>query len=120
MSFKKAVLKLEVTPQITPEGAVFLDVKVNKDSRGQDTASGPAINTKNVQTQVLVENGGTVVLGGIYEQEEKTTITKVPFLGDLPVVGNLFRNRTMINDRKELMIFITPRVVSERVATAVR
>jgi type IV pilus assembly protein PilQ len=120
ISFKKAVLKLEVTPQITPEGAVFLDVKVNKDSRGQDTASGPAINTKNVQTQVLVENGGTVVLGGIYEQEEKTTITKVPFLGDLPVVGNLFRNRTMINDRKELMIFITPRVVSERVATAVR
>ena len=120
VSFKKAVLKLEVTPQITPEGAVFLDVKVNKDSRGQDTASGPAINTKNVQTQVLVENGGTVVLGGIYEQEEKTTITKVPFLGDLPVVGNLFRNRTMINDRKELMIFITPRVVSERVATTVR
>ena len=120
VSFKKAVLKLEVTPQITPEGAVFLDVKVNKDSRGQDTASGPAINTKNVQTQVLVENGGTVVLGGIYEQEEKTTITKVPFLGDLPVVGNLFRNRTMINDRKELIIFITPRVVSERVATAVR
>lgn len=120
VSFKKAVLKLEVTPQITPEGAVFLDVKVNKDSRGQDTSSGPAINTKNVQTQVLVENGGTVVLGGIYEQEETTTITKVPFLGDLPVVGNLFRNRTMINDRKELMIFITPRVVSERVATAVR
>jgi type IV pilus assembly protein PilQ len=120
VSFKKAVLKLEVTPQITPEGSVYLDVKVNKDSRGQDTASGPAINTKNVQTQVLVENGGTVVLGGIYEQEEKTTITKVPFLGDLPVVGNLFRNRTMVNDRKELMIFITPRVVSERVATAVR
>lgn len=120
VSFKKAVLKLEVTPQITPEGAVFLDVKVNKDSRGQDTASGPAINTKNVQTQVLVENGGTVVLGGIYEQEEQTTITKVPFLGDLPVVGNLFKNRKMINDRKELMIFITPRVVSERVATAVR
>jgi type IV pilus assembly protein PilQ len=120
VSFKKAVLKLEVTPQITPEGAVFLDVKVNKDSRGQDTASGPAINTKNVQTQVLVENGGTVVLGGIYEQEEKTTITKVPFLGDLPVVGNLFRNRTMVNDRKELIIFITPRVVSERVATTVR
>jgi type IV pilus assembly protein PilQ len=120
VSFKKAVLKLEVTPQITPEGAVFLDVKVNKDSRGQDTASGPAINTKNVQTQVLVENGGTVVLGGIYEQEEQTTITKVPFLGDLPVVGYLFKNRKMINDRKELMIFITPRVVSERVAAAVR
>jgi len=120
VSFKKAVLKLEVTPQITPEGAVFLDVKVNKDSRGQDTASGPAINTKNVQTQVLVENGGTVVLGGIYEQEEQTTITKVPFLGDLPVVGYLFKNRRMINDRKELMIFITPRVVSERVAAAVR
>lgn len=116
VSFRKATLKLEVTPQITPEGAIFLDVKVNKDSRGQDTASGPAIDTKNVQTQVLVENGGTVVLGGIYEQLERTTITKVPVLGDVPVLGALFRNRQRTSDRSELLIFITPRVVSERVA----
>jgi type IV pilus assembly protein PilQ len=95
-------------------------VRVNKDSRGQDTAAGPAIDTKNVQTQVLVENGGTVVLGGIYEQLERTTITKVPVLGDVPVVGALFRNRQRTNDRSELLIFITPRVVSERVAAAVR
>jgi len=120
ISFRKATLKLEVTPQITPEGAIFLDVRVNKDSRGQDTAAGPAIDTKNVQTQVLVENGGTVVLGGIYEQLERTTITKVPVLGDVPVLGALFRNRQRTNDRTELLIFITPRVVSERVAAAVR
>jgi len=116
VSFKKATLKLEVTPQITPEGAIFLDVKVNKDSRGQDTQSGPAIDTKNVQTQVLVENGGTVVLGGIYEQNERTTTTKVPLLGDLPGVGWLFKNRVKVNDRTELLIFITPRVISSQVA----
>ncbi|MBA2547954.1 MAG: type IV pilus secretin PilQ [Burkholderiaceae bacterium] len=120
VAFRKAVLKLEVTPQITPEGAIFLDVKVNKDSRGTETSAGPAIDTKNVQTQVLVENGGTVVLGGIYEQQERTTVTKVPFLGDLPVVGNLFKNTSSINDRTELIIFITPRVLSERVNAAMR
>jgi len=120
VSFRKATLKLEVTPQITPEGAVFLDVRVAKDSRGQDTAAGPAIDTKNVQTQVLVDNGGTVVLGGIYEQLERTTVTRVPLLGDLPVVGSLFRNTQRVSDRSELLIFITPRVVSERVAAAMR
>jgi len=120
VAFRKAVLKLEVTPQITPEGAIFLDVKVNKDSRGTETSAGPAIDTKNVQTQVLVENGGTVVLGGIYEQQERTTVTKVPFLGDLPVLGNLFKNTATINDRTELIIFITPRVISERVNAAMR
>jgi len=120
VAFRKAVLKLEVTPQITPEGAIFLDVKVNKDSRGQETLSGPAIDTKNVQTQVLVENGGTVVLGGIYEQQDRTTVTKVPFFGDLPVVGNLFKNTATVSDRTELIIFITPRVISERVNAAMR
>jgi type IV pilus assembly protein PilQ len=120
ISFRKATLKLEVTPQITPEGAIFLDVRVNKDSRGQDTAAGPAIDTKNVQTQVLVDNGGTVVLGGIFEQLERTTVTKVPLLGDIPVMGALFRNTQRINDRSELLIFITPRVVSERVASSGR
>ena len=120
VAFRKAVLKLEVTPQITPEGAIFLDVKVNKDSRGQETTAGPAIDTKNVETQVLVENGGTVVLGGIYEQQDRTTITKIPFFGDLPVVGNLFKNTAQVSDRTELIIFITPRVISERVNAAMR
>jgi type IV pilus assembly protein PilQ len=116
VQFKKATLKLEVTPQITPEGSVFLDVKVNKDSRGQETLSGPAIDTKNVQTQVLVENGGTVVIGGIFEQQERNTVTKVPFLGDLPWVGYLFKTRTTASERQELLIFITPRIVASQVA----
>jgi len=120
VSFRKAVLKLEVTPQITPEGAIFLDVKVNKDSVGVQTISGPAIDTKNVQTQVLVENGGTVVLGGIYEQTQRTDTTKVPLLGDLPVVGYLFKNVATVNDRTELIIFITPRVLSEKINAAMR
>lgn len=119
ISFRKAVLKLEVTPQITPEGAIFLDVKVNKDSPGVQTLNGPAINTKAVQTQVLVENGGTVALGGIYEQSEQRTVTQVPLLGDIPVLGYLFKNNSTVRKRSELLIFITPRVVSERV-TALR
>ncbi len=116
VQFKKATLRLEVTPQITPEGAIFLDVKVNKDSPGQQTLSGPAIDTKNVQTQVLVENGGTVVLGGIFEQQERKTVTKVPFLGDLPLVGYLFKNTSTVSDRSELLIFITPRIVTSQVS----
>jgi len=116
VQFKKATLRLEVTPQITPEGAIFLDVKVNKDSPGQQTLSGPAIDTKNVQTQVLVENGGTVVLGGIFEQQDRKTVTKVPFLGDLPVVGYLFKNTSTVSDRSELLIFITPRIVTSQVS----
>jgi type IV pilus assembly protein PilQ len=118
VAFRKAVLKLEVTPQITPEGAIFMDVKVNKDTPGQPTTAGPAIDTKNVQTQVLVENGGTVVLGGIYEQNTRTSVTKVPFLGDLPVVGYLFKTTSKQDDRTELLIFITPRIVSERINAA--
>ena len=87
LQFRKANLKLEVTPQITPEGNVILDVDVNKDSVGQSTAAGFAIDTKHVKTQVLVENGGTVVIGGIFEQNDRTDVTKVPFLGDMPVPG---------------------------------
>jgi type IV pilus assembly protein PilQ len=122
IQFRKAVLRLEVTPQITPEGAIFLNVNVNKDSPSAVATGGAgvAIDTKAVQTQVLVENGGTVVLGGIYEQTERVTTTKVPLLGDIPVIGWLFKNTARVNDRTELMIFITPRVVSERVTTAVR
>lgn len=114
LSFRKANLKLEVTPQITPEGSIILDVDVNKDSRGETTAAGIAINTKHVQTQVLVENGGTVVIGGIFEQTEIEDVTKVPLLGDIPVMGNLFKNRSKTSNKSELLIFITPRVISDR------
>jgi type IV pilus assembly protein PilQ len=114
ISFKKAVLKLEVTPQITPEGSVIMNVDVNKDSRGTLTPQGYAINNKHVQTQVLVENGGTVVIGGIYTQDEADTVNKVPVLGDVPVLGNLFKNKTRTTSKTELLIFLTPKVVSER------
>lgn len=114
IAFRKANLKLEVTPQITPEGSVILNVDVNKDSRGTLTPQGYAINTKHVQTQVLVENGGTVVIGGIYTQDEGETVNKVPLLGDVPFVGNLFKNKTRTTAKTELLIFLTPKVVSER------
>jgi type IV pilus assembly protein PilQ len=122
IQFRKAVLRLEVTPQITPEGSIFLDVKVNKDTPSATVSGsgGIAIDTKNVTTQVLVENGGTVVLGGIYQQTERTTVTKIPFLGDIPVVGNLFKDQFKQNNRTELLIFITPRVISEKVTQAAR
>ncbi len=111
IAFRKANLKLEVTPQITPEGNIILDLDVNKDTRGETTADGIAIDTKHVQTQVLVENGGTVVIGGIFERTERNQIRKVPLLGDIPGVGNLFKSRDMIDERSELLIFITPRVL---------
>ena len=116
LAFRKANLKLEVTPQITPEGNVILDVDVNKDSVGQVTNAGYAIDTKHVQTQVLVENGGTVVIGGIFLQTENSTDTKVPFLGDIPILGNLFKTNTRSADRSELLIFLTPKVVTEKAA----
>ena len=111
IAFRKANLKLEVTPQITPEGNIILDLDINKDSRGESTPDGIAINTKHVQTQVLVENGGTVVIGGIFEQTERDQVNKVPLLGDLPAVGNLFKSRERIANKNELLIFITPRVL---------
>ena len=111
ISFKKASLKLEVTPQITPEGAVILEVEVNKDSPGEILLGARAINTKRVQTQVLVENGGTVVIGGIFESTETDAENKVPFLGDVPVLGNLFKNRSKEVNKSELLVFITPKVV---------
>jgi type IV pilus assembly protein PilQ len=116
ISFRKANLKLEVTPQITPEGSIILDVDVNKDSVGQVTNAGYAIDTKHVQTQVLVENGGTVVIGGIFQQQENETEQKVPLLGDIPILGNLFRNNIRNSKRSELLIFLTPKVVSEKAA----
>ncbi|WP_420994452.1 type IV pilus secretin PilQ [Cupriavidus sp. 30B13] len=116
VQFRKANLKLEVTPQITPEGNVLLDVDVNKDSVGIQTTSGFAIDTKHVQTQVLVENGGTVVIGGIYSQTESTNVNKVPWLGDIPVLGNLFKDNAKVNNRTELLVFLTPRVLNEGVS----
>ena len=113
ISFKKAVLKLEVTPQITPEGNIILDLDVNKDSRGETTTQGVAIDTKHVKTQVLVENGGTVVIGGIFEMEETNQENKIPFLGDVPVMGNLFKSRTKESTKREMLVFITPKVISE-------
>ena len=117
ISFKKAGLKLEVTPQITPEGNIILDVEVNKDSPGEILSGARAINTKRVQTQVLVENGGTVVIGGIFESVESDGETKVPFLGDLPVMGNLFKTRNKTANKSEMLVFITPKVVSDRQPT---
>lgn len=114
ISFKKAGLKLEVTPQITPEGNIILDVEVNKDSPGEILNGARAINTKRVQTQVLVENGGTVVIGGIFESLESDSESKVPLLGDLPFMGNLFKTRNKTADKSEMLVFITPKVVSDR------
>ncbi len=117
IAFRKANLKLEVTPQITPEGSIILDVDINKDSRGETTTAGIAINTKHVQTQVLIENGGTVVIGGIFEQIEIDDVTKVPLLGDIPFMGNLFKNKSKTANKSELLIFITPRTISDRGVT---
>ena len=113
IAFKKAVLKLEVTPQITPEGNIILDLDVNKDSRGETTTQGVAIDIKHIQTQVLVENGGTVVIGGIFEMEETNQVNKIPLLGDIPVVGNLFKNQTKEATKREMLVFITPRMLTE-------
>ncbi|KIF83505.1 type IV pilus secretin PilQ family protein [Noviherbaspirillum autotrophicum] len=116
IAFRKANLKLEVTPQITPDGNIILDVDVNKDSVGVETRAGFAIDTKHVKTQVLVENGGTVVLGGIFQQVERNTDTKVPVFGDIPVLGYLFKSTARTNDKTELLVFITPKIVAERIS----
>ena len=109
------MLKLDVTPQITPEGNIILDLVVNKDSVGQTMGTGePAIDTKQITTQVLVENGGTVVIGGIFTMEEQEAVTKVPLLGDIPVLGNLFKQRTRTNEKTEMLVFITPRMLAEQ------
>ena len=114
VSFRKANLALKVKPQITPDGNVIMTLDVNKDQPGATTPAGVQINTKHVKTEVLVENGGTVVIGGIFEQNERTDITKVPFFGDLPYIGFFFRNNLTSNNKTELLVFITPRIVNER------
>lgn len=113
VSFKEAQLSLEVTPQITPDNKIIMDLDVRKDSQGEDTTAGPAINTQNVQTQVLVANGETAVLGGIYEQTQRNQVEKVPFFGDIPILGNAFKRRTRQDDKTELLIFITPKIMDE-------
>ncbi|KAI5914201.1 type IV pilus secretin PilQ [Thauera sp. 2A1] len=115
VSFKKAVLSLKVTPQITPDGRLQLKVEVNKDRPLFENAllGVPPIETKNVKSEVLIDNGGTVVIGGIYEEEETTNIDRVPVLGELPVVGGLFRTTRKDSNRKELLVFITPRIVAD-------
>jgi len=114
VSFRKANLSLKVKPQITPDGNVIMTLDVNKDQPGATTPAGVQISTKHVKTEVLVENGGTVVIGGIYEQNDRTDITKVPLLGDLPVLGFFFRGTSTSSNKTELLVFITPRIVNER------
>jgi type IV pilus assembly protein PilQ len=112
VQFRRASLKLEVEPRITPQGRVILDLDIAKDSVGKQTAGGPAIDTKHVRTRVEVENGGTVSIGGIYESHDRDDVTRVPLLGKIPLLGALFRHRAVREQRSELVVFITPRVVA--------
>jgi len=114
VAFKKAVLSLKVKPQITPDDNVMMDVNVTKDSVGEVTYNGvPTINTNKVSTQALVENGGTVVIGGVYLQTDVTSVNKVPVLGDVPVVGHLFKKTIRQDDKSELLIFISPKIMKD-------
>jgi type IV pilus assembly protein PilQ len=118
VSFKKAVLALQVTPQITPDDRIIMDLNVKNDSRGVDVSAGasgtiPSIDTREVTTQVLVSNGETVVLGGVYQQTQTFSVTKVPLLGDLPLLGYLFRTTNSVNNKRELLIFVTPKILGE-------
>jgi type IV pilus assembly protein PilQ len=115
-SFKKAVLALRVTPQITPDDRIIMDLDVSKDSVGQTYGGIPSIDTQAVTTQVLVDNGETVVLGGIFEQTTRDDVDKVPFFGDLPLLGHLFRHTTKRDDKNELLIFVTPKIVKQSLA----
>jgi type IV pilus assembly protein PilQ len=117
ISFKSAVLKLEVTPQITPDDRIIMDLKINQDSIGEVTAAGPTIDTNALETQVLVENGETIVLGGIFRSEETFATTKTPFFGDIPLIGVLFRRTEHVESKAELLVFITPRLVKDTLST---
>jgi type IV pilus assembly protein PilQ len=117
ISFKSAVLRLEVTPQITPDDRIIMDLKINQDSIGEVTAAGPTIDTNALETQVLVENGETIVLGGIFRSEETFATTKTPFFGDIPLIGVLFRRTEHSESKAELLIFITPRLVKDTLST---
>lgn len=118
VTFKKAVLSLKVTPHITPDNRIILDLVVTQDTRGEtvstSTGEAVAIDTQEIKTQVLVENGETIVLGGIFQQTSSDGVSKVPLFGDLPVVGSLFRNTSQLQEKRELLIFVTPKIVTER------
>lgn len=113
VSFKEAVLKLDVTPQITPDDRIVMDLEVSKDEVGEVFLGVPSIDTRSVKTQVLVDNGETVVLGGIYEQSTNDNVERVPFFGDLPYVGFLFKNTFKEDRKRELLVFVTPKIVKE-------
>jgi type IV pilus assembly protein PilQ len=114
ISFKNAALSLQVTPQITPEGNIILDLDIHKDAVGATTAQGIAVDTRHIVTQVLVENGGTVVIGGIFTSDEENSTDKIPVLGDVPVLGNLFKSTTKTLSKYEMLVFITPKVITDR------
>ena len=118
VEFKKAVLSLKVTPHITPDNRIILDLVVTQDTRGEtvstSTGDAVAIDTQEIQTQVLVENGETIVLGGIFQQTSSDGVNKVPLFGDLPVLGALFRNTTELQQKRELLIFVTPKIITEK------
>ena len=118
VSFRKANLSLKVKPQITPDGKITMTLDINKDTPNTSlsTGAGVAIDTKHVKTEVLVENGGTVVIGGIYTQNKSENTYRIPFFGDLPYIGWLFKNREWIDDKTEMLIFITPKIVNEGLA----
>ncbi len=113
IAFKRAELSLEVTPQITPDDKIIMDLEVRQDSVGDTVANVPSVNTRSVDTQVLVSNGETAVLGGIFLQNQRDTVEKVPFFGDIPILGNAFKRRTKQDDKSELLIFITPKIMDE-------
>jgi type IV pilus assembly protein PilQ len=119
IQFKEAVLELVVTPQITPDNNIIMDLRVSKDNVGEIISTGglggtvPSIDTRSVETQVLVADGQTVVLGGIYETERRETVNKVPVLGDIPFAGNLFKSKQRTDNKAELLIFVTPRILEE-------
>ena len=115
-SFKEAVLSLEVTPQITPDGRIIMELKVNQDSVGEIFNGVPSIDTNEIETSVVVDNGQTVVLGGVFRSEDVQAVVKTPFLGDLPVLGRLFRRTTNESQKAELLVFITPRIVNDVLA----
>jgi type IV pilus assembly protein PilQ len=114
--FRPAVLSLDVTPQITPDDRVIMELDIKKDSVGALIGGVPSIETRTLKTQVIADNGETVVLGGIYEQTTRTDVTKVPLLGDIPLLGNLFKTTTKRDEKSELLIFITPRIIKEQLS----
>jgi type IV pilus assembly protein PilQ len=113
-SFQDAVLRLGVTPQITPDNRVIMDLEVNKDAVSTTTVNGvPAVNTQQLETQVIVDNGETVVLGGVYERNVSNAVRRVPFFSDIPYIGWAFRNKLKTDNKSELLIFVTPKILIE-------